>query len=247
MAEIIQFSSQDLITQPDRVGMIVDTTSPDPDTTTDADHDAGDTAISVTDEGGAADGDIVRIGTGDTMEIGVVASATTGSITLDLGLRYDQPSGVPVVEIEKLNMGHAGEGGIDFAVNEEVFEAGACTSAKTLIRKTTRITQAITWPAMEWTTNLFARAFGIPQSAIQGTGAPATPWRIALESDAIKSVVNASLFVECSNEGGDIVEFQGWNLTPDLNKTWNVSRNSTAELPFGGDVKTIVMLRHTPA
>lgn len=246
MADTILKTSAGLITQVDAAGVIVDTAVSDPDTTTDAAHNAGDTAINVVAEGGTAAGDLIRIGSGDTMEIAEVASAAVGVITIALGLTYDQPSGVEVVEVEKLDLGHVAEGGVDFNVSEDVFEAGAATSAKTLIRKTTRITQAVTWPLLEWTANAFARAFGIPQSAILGDGTEGTPWRIALASEQIKSVTNASVYVECTQESGQIVEFQGWQLTPDLNKSWNVSRNSTAELPFGGDIKTIAEIRYTP-
>jgi len=246
MPETIQKSSADLITQVDEVGFIQDAASPDPSTTTDAAHTRGDTAISVTAEGGAQDGDLIRIGTGDTMEIAVVASATTGQITIDQGLEFDQPSGVPVVEVVKIDAGHVEESGVDFAVSEDIFEAGAATSPKTLVRKTVRITQAITWPSIEWSSNLFARAFGIPQSALDGTGTATDPYRAAVNSDLIKTVTNASVYVVCTTEGGDIVEFQGWQLTPDLNKSWNISRNAVASMLLGGDVKTIILRRHTP-
>lgn len=244
MPETILKTSAHIITQVDAAGIFVEAATPDPETTIDVAVSAGDSSIGVADEGGAADGDILRIGTGDTMEIGVVASATTGSITLDQPVVYDHAVSEAVVEVSKLDMGHVGEGGVDFSISEDIFEAGAATSAKVLVRKTTRITQGITWPAMEWTTTMLAHAFGIPQSSLTGDGTAATPYRFALDSNVLKTVVGANLYVECTNENGEVIEFQGWGLTPDLNKSWNVSRNSTAELPFGGDVKTIAMLHY---
>lgn len=246
MPETIQKSSADLVTQVDAAGVIVDAATPDPSTTTDAAHAAGVAVISVVAEGTPVAGDLIRIGAGDTMEIGVVVSVAVGAITIEQGLIYAQPTGVAVVEVEKIDLGHVAEGGVDLSVSEDIFEAGAATSAKTLIRKTTRITQNFAWPLLEWTTNVLARAFGIPQAAIDGTGIATDPYRVALDSLVIKTVTNASVYAECTNEDGDIVEFQGWQLTPDLNKAWNISRNSTTELPFGGDVKTIVMIRYTP-
>lgn len=242
MPETILKTSAHIITQVDAAGIFVDPTTPDPDTTFDVVAAAGDTVLNVAAEGTAADGDIVRIGTGDTIEIGVVAASAAGTITLDQGLVYAHAVGEPVVEVTKKDMGHVGEGGVDFSISEDIFEAGAATSAKVLVRKTTRITQGIVWPAMEWTTTMLAHAFGIPQSALVGDGSAATPFRFALDSAVLKTVVVANLYVECTNENGEVIEFQGWGLTPDLNKSWNVSRNSTAELPFGGDVKTIAML-----
>lgn len=246
MPTSIAQTSADIITQVDEVGFILDADTPDPDTVTDAAHSRGDVAISVTAEGSAADGDLVRIGVGDTMEIGVVASATTGQITLDQGLFYDQPSGVPVVEVIKVNAGHVEESGVDFNISEDIFEAGAATSAKTLVRKTVRITQAITWPAIQWTPLLFDRAFGIPDESFDGSKTATAPNRSAIVSDLVKTVTNASVYVLCTTEGGDIVEFQGWQLTPDLNKSWNISRNSVASLTLGGDVKTTVKKHWTP-
>lgn len=246
MPETINKSSADMITQVDEAGFIVPADTPDPDTTIDVAVSAGDTALSVAAEGAAADGDILIIGSGDTQEIGVVASATAGSITLDLAVKYDHPVGDQVIEAKKVDAGHVEESGVDFNVSEDIFEAGAATSAKTLVRKTVSITQAITWPSIEWNDTLFAYAFGIPQSELDGTGAPDTPHRAALVSDDIKAALNVSVYVVCTTEAGDIVEWQGWNLTPDLNKSWNVSRNSVASLTQGGDVKTIVQLKHTP-
>lgn len=244
MPETILKTSAHIITQVDAAGILVTPASPVITTTMDDGEPAGETVISVLAEGTAADGTIVRIGSGDTQEIGVVASATTGSITLDQGLVYAHSVGETVVAVVKNDMGHVGEGGADFSVSEDIFEVGAATSPKVLIRKTTRITQGITWPAMEWTTTLLAHAFGIPQASLVGDGSAATPFRFALDGTAIKSVVGASLYLECTNENGEVIEFQGWGLTPDLNKSWNVSRNSSAELPFGGDVKTIAMLHY---
>ena len=246
MPTTIAQSSADIITQVDNVGFILDADTPDPDTTTDAAHSRGDTAISVADEGGAADGDLVRIGSGDTLEIGVVASATSGQITLDQGLFYDQPSGVAVVEQVKVNAGHVEEGGVDFNISEDIFEAGAATSAKTLVRKTVRITQGITWPAIQWSALMFDRAFGIPDVSFDGSGTATAPNRSAIASDLVKTVTFASVYVECTTEDGDSVEFQGWNLTPDLNKSWNISRNSVASITMGGDVKTTVLKKWTP-
>lgn len=246
MADSILKTSAGLITQVDACGVIKDV-SGGASTTLDAGEPAGETSISVADETGFLADDYVRIGSGDTLEVGQVASTSAGTIVLKTGLRYAQANGVALVEQEKIDMGHVGEAGLDIGVSEDIFEAGAATSPKVLVRKTTRITQNFVWPAMEWTASMIAHAFGIPQASVLGSGTAADPYVIALDGDAIKSVTNVSLYAECTREDADIVEFQGWNLTPDLNKSWNVSRNSTAELPFGGDVKTIAMIRYTPS
>lgn len=244
MPETILKTSAHMLTQVDAAGLMAAPAVPDPDTTLDADVAAGAAVISVVAEGGAVDGDLIQIGTGDTIEVGRVASTVAGSITLDQALLYPHVSGEAVQEVTKLDLGHVGEGGVDFNVSEDIFEAGAATSAKVLIRKTTRITQGITWPLIEFTAAAFAHVFGIPQAKVVGTGAADTPFRAALVSDDIKTVTKAHVYVECTNENGEVVEFQGFGLTPDLNKSWNVSRNASAEIAAGGDIKTIVMIHY---
>lgn len=229
------------------VGMIIDQATTPGSTTVATATDVGDTTIPVADESNFSAGDLLRVGSGETLEVATCASTSAGNVVIQTGLEYAHAVGEAVVEQVKVDLGHVAEGGVQISVAEDVFEVRASTSALVLSRRTTGITETISWPGILWNASNFAAAFGRPDSDVLGSGTPTDPYAIRVNPDEINTLLNASLYAQGVREDGDIIEFRGWNALFDLNKSTTLARNAVAELPFGAQVKTIELLRWTPA
>jgi hypothetical protein len=70
------------------------------ETTLAEDASAGDTEIVVEDATGFAEGDMVKIGTGDTAEECTITAIADTTFTLDCTLEFDHAAGEPVVKVE---------------------------------------------------------------------------------------------------------------------------------------------------
>lgn len=227
------------------VGVIVDV-SAGQSTTTDTAAAAGDALLSVVSETGFLAGDLIRVGSGETLEVHEVEAVSAGQIDLKATLEYAQASGVAVVEQVKINLGHASEAGVTWNVTEDVFEIRASTTKLVLSRRTTGITETIGWSGILWNLSNIAIAFGVDESNVGGAGTSADPYFFRVNPDELNTLLNASLYARGSREDGDIIEMRGWNCIFDLNKTATHARNTVAELPVGAQVKTIEFQRWTP-
>lgn len=227
------------------VGIIKDV-SAGASTTSDTAAAAGDVIISVVSETGFVQGDFVRIGSGENLEVHEVEAVSAGQIDLVSPLEYAQASGVAVVEQEKIDMGHASEGGVQWSVAEDIFEVRASTSALVLSRRTTGITENISFNGILWNLSNVANAFGVDESDVVGAGTAADPYAFRVNPDELNTLLNASLYARGVQENGDILELRGWNCIFDLNKSSTFARNAVAELPIGAQVKTLEFRRWTP-
>ena len=224
----------------DEAGVIVDTPS-GASQLVNAAAAKGDTSLTIDAAGAFADNDLIRIGTGDELEVNEIESGGgTTTLTLMTGLAYAQAVGQPVVEQEKRNVGHVAEGGVTMDATEETFEVAAATSAKVLVERTTGVTQRITWPGLNWSMRNAAIAVGLDEdNDILGAGTAADPYVLRWIADEMNSFINASMYFQGVREDDKIFEVRGWNVKFDLNRSATFARNAAAELPMGGNVKAI--------
>lgn len=232
-------TSAELWKQLDEAGIIVDTPA-GASQLVDTDAVKGDVTLVIDAAGTFVVGDLIRIGSGDELEVNEIDTLVTVTITLMTGLAYDQAIGQPVVEQEKRNIGHVAEGGVTMDATEETFEVAAATSAKVLVERTTGVTQRITWPGLNWSMRNAAIAVGMDEDAdILGTGIATDPFVLRWIADEMNSFLNASMYFQGVREDDKIFEMRGWNVKFDLNRSATFARNAAAELPMGGNVKAI--------
>lgn len=222
------------------VGVIRDVATPNT-STVGAAATAGDTDFDVASGEGSQfeAGDLIRVGSGEELEVVEVASISTDTLTIFPALVYDHAVGETVAEQEKVYVGHVAEGGLTVENTEDTFEVRAATSAVVLLTKTTGINMRITWPNILFSTENIAMAMGVKESEITGTGTASDPETISWHSDVLGGEINASLFAEGTREDGQIIELRGFNVRWDLNVSSTLARNAVAELPTGGEVKTV--------
>ncbi len=224
----------------DTVGYIYDQPTAPGSTTVDVNASKGDTALPVADETGFTVGDLIRIGSGEELEVNEVEATAVGNITLMSELAYDQEVGAAVVEQVKVVMGHVAEGGVTAEMSEDTFEINASTSKQTLVTRTTGITQNISWPAILYSMENLAVAHGIDEVAgLSGAGTAVDPTVFRTIADDLNSLLNASVYFQGTLEDGTNLEVRGWTVRWSLDKSATFARNAVAELPIGGEVKTI--------
>lgn len=206
---------------------------------------AGDETVEVGagDGAGFEVGDLIRIGTGDTLEVGEVEAVATDTLTLVTPVAFDHAVGEEVAEQAKQDVGHVAEGGVTHDVSEDTFEVRAATAQGVLVERTTGVTQNLSWPGILWSPENLATAFGIPAADIYaGDGTATDPTAIRLLSDRFNAVDHASIYFQGVREDGTFVEVRGWNVKFDLNRTSTFARNAVAELPIGGRVDNLEAL-----
>lgn len=232
-------TAAELWKQLDEAGIIVDTPSGASQALASAEA-VGSTSLTLDAAGTFAAGDLIRIGSGDELEVNEIELIVTVTITLMTGLAYAQLAGAAVVEQEKRNIGHVAEGGVTMDATEETFEVAAATSAKVLVSRTTGVEQSIAWPGLNWSMRNAAIAVGMDEdNDILGTGVVADPFVLRWIADTMNSFLNASIYFLGVREDDKIMEVRGFNVKFDLNRSATFARNAAAELPMGGVVKTI--------
>jgi hypothetical protein len=239
-------TASELWKQLDEAGIIVDTPSGSSQLV-DTLAVVGATTLVIDAAGTFVDTDLIRIGSGDELEVNEIESGGgTTSLTLMTGLAYEQEVGQPVVEQEKRNIGHVAEGGVTMDATEETFEVSAATSSTVLVSRTTGVEQRIAWPGLNWSMRNAAIAVGMDEdSDILGTGVAADPFVLRWIADQMNSFLNCSLYFQGVREDDKIFEVRGWNVKFDLNRSATFARNAAAELPMGGIVKAIELRQWT--
>lgn len=202
---------------------------------------SGDTTFDVAGGEGAQfeAGDLIRVGSGEKLEVVEVASVATDTLTVFPALVHDHAIGEAVVEQEKIDMGHVEEGGLTIENTEDTFEVRSATSAVVLLTKTTGINMRITWPNILFSAENLALAMGVPEGQITGAGTASDPTAISWHSDVLGTELNASVYAQGTREDGEIIEVRGFNVRWDLNVTSTLARNAVAGLPTGGEVKAV--------
>lgn len=200
----------------------------------------GDLTLIIDAAGTFAVNDLIRIGSGEEVEVNEIDTIVTTTITLMTGLAFDQEVGQPVVEQEKRDIGHVAEGGVTMDATEETFEVAAATSATVLVSRTTGVEQRISWPGLNWSMRNVAIAVGMDEdNDILGTGVASDPYVLRWIAEEMNSLLNCSIYFQGVREDDKIMEVRGWNIKFDLNRSATFARNAAAELPMGGIVKTI--------
>lgn len=226
------------------VGYIRDVAAGTP-STLDGAHTEGDTTVNVAAGEGSnfSEGDLIRIGSGEELEIVEIESIATDALTVFPGLGFDHDTGVAVVEQEKVDMGHVAEGGVTLEASEDTFEVRASTAQGVLIERTTGITQRLTWPAILWSMENLAVVMGMAESEVTGSGTASDPDALHWIADKFNSLENASVYAVGTLEDGTNLELRGHNVKFDLNKSASLARNAVAELPTGGRVQSMLFMQ----
>lgn len=135
---------------------------------------AGATSLVIASGTNFANGDDIRVGTGETMELARIASGGgTTTITLSKPLLFEHLVGEPVVEQGALNIGVPEAEGFRFTYSAETSDVFAATQRLAFGSLTGYVDVRASWRYPVVTTDVMAMAFGVPRANVIGDGTAA--------------------------------------------------------------------------
>ena len=220
-------------------GFIRTPATPSGNTTTDAVLAAGDSVMSVVSETGFATDDILRVSSGNEMEIGFVETVAAGSITLKSNIAFAHLSGVVVTSMERVNLGAVSDDGITRESSVERTEIRAATQAGVYATLITNANARIAWNLLNHSMENVLWALGMDETNISGAGTSADPTVADIDPDLFDELQNVAVYFAGSLKDGTTIEIQGWDADFDPNQSITYLRGQAVTLPFAADVKHI--------
>jgi hypothetical protein len=224
-------------------GFITDETAGTPgNTTSDAAYSAGDSVLSVVSETNFSAGDVIRLATGNSMEIGIVETTGVGSITVESNIAFAHASGIAVVEQKRVDLGDISDDGVTRESSVERTEIRAATQAGTYATLVTNANARLGWNLLNHSEENVLFALGIDEALsarLHGAGTAVDPTVADLDPDNFNELTNIAVYFAGSLRDGSTIEVQGWNCDFDPNATISYLRGQAVSIPFAADVQHI--------
>jgi hypothetical protein len=230
-------TSDELWVSVSEAGFFTDETTTPGNTTSDAAYSAGDTVLSVVAETNFAADDLVRIGSGNEMEIGIIESTAAGSLTLESGIAFAHASGIPLVEQQRVNLGDISDDGVTRESSVERTEIRAATQAGVYATLVTNASARVSWNMLNHSLENVMFALGIDEAGISGAGSAGDPFIADLNPDDFNELTNIGVYFTGTLRDGTTIEIQGWNCDFDPNLTITYLRGQAVTIPFAADIQ----------
>lgn len=180
------------------------------------------TTLAVTSGTGIANGDDLRVGTGETMElVRVTAGGGTASLTLAKPLKYDHANGEAVVEQAALNLGVPEADGVRFRFNGETTDVFSAVSRLAYGVLTGYVDIGLSWRWPGVTVDALAMAFGIPRANVIGDGTAAVqsgtagPRLFTTDGVQFSAITNVNAVLTGTLMDGANFKLDAYNITFD--------------------------------
>lgn len=192
------------------VGFFTDATTGPLATTTTAAAAKGATVLALTAVTSLANGDWLKVGTGDLVEYHQIANIAALNVTLKSNLLRAQASGVAVVRQAQVSFGGIHEDGVQLAFGGSVEEVRLATKRMSAGIKLGAANVSLGFGIVEWSLSVLARVFGIPQTAIVNG-------RLPINSN-IGSAVIDGMYVKGVLKDGTIAYVNAWGCSQDVSQ-----------------------------
>lgn len=194
---------------------------------------AGQKVLLVPNTTGIANGDTVRIGAGELLELGVVASFIAAtSITLADNLTYDHQIGDDVVEQNAYDLGDVTDAGatVTGAANTSDVLSAMRRLVYTILNGYVDLGATFSLPGL--TLQNLAFALGVPQTNVSGSGAALTPFFYATDGTDFGGSQNNSLIIMGLTQDGTPLRVELWGVDFDYTSfSIQLKRGVLASIP----------------
>jgi hypothetical protein len=164
--------------------IIRDETGTPGDTTVDtAGGTKGATTIAVVAITNFTDGDIVRIGVRDTLEINQIEGAPNTTMPLRFPLMYDHVAGEEFTEQQANDLGHVHDDGVNITFSGDHNPVMAVTKRLATAYLTGHAEIQAEFSLLGFAEENIAVAIGQPEGDVAGSGTTASPYTIAVTAD----------------------------------------------------------------
>jgi hypothetical protein len=230
-------TSDELWTAVSSAGFLRDETTSPGDSTLNGAANAGQKVATVNSETNFAIGDIIRVGSGNTMEIGIIDTLTP--LTLESNLAFNHADAEVVKEQERVDLGDISDDGVTRESSVERTEIRAATQAGTYATLVTNATARLGFNLLNHNLENVLFALGIDETGISGTGVAGDPYIADINPDNFNELTNIAIYFAGSLRDGTDIEIQGWNCDFDPNATISYLRGQAVSIPFAADVQHI--------
>jgi hypothetical protein len=178
---------------------------------------AGQKVVSMSDTTGFAANSIVRLGSGESLEVGVVASVQAGvSITMTDNIVFARAVGDAVVEQLAYDVGDVTSDGV--ALSGQAQTTDTMSAMRRLVYTILQgyLDLGATFALPTVTLENLAIALGIPFSAISGAGTAAQPFSLITDGSNTSTEANQSIIVLGVTMDGSVLRVEQYNAEFDF-------------------------------
>jgi hypothetical protein len=181
-----------------------------------------------------AAGDVIRIGSGEEMEIGVITGTPSGStINLTEPLQFSHASGEVVVEMVAYDVGDVAESGVDFNVSGDSVDIPLSTSRFPLASITGFVEASIgaTLPTVQL--EGIAHAIGALLTQVAGAGTALSPSQLTVNGTEFGGQSNIGIVALGVTMDGSVLRIELWGCDADYTGiNFTLSRGQVVGVPM---------------
>ena len=216
----------------DLAEIIRDEVSTPGDTTVDAAASQGATTIDVVAATNFTDGDLVRIGVRDRLEINQIEGAPATTMPLRFPLAYAHAIGEEFKENVASDMGNVADAGVRVTFSGDHNPVTAATKRLTTAYLTGHAELMAEFELLGMALENIAVAVGMPESAVLGSGTTAAPYTLAITADDFNTENDLSWRFTGARKDGAIVLVDLWACEVDFSAlNFALQRGATAPIP----------------
>ena len=220
----------------DVANIIRDETTTPGDTTVNGAASAGDTTITVVSATNFTDGDLVRIGVRDRLEINQIEGTPAVSMPLRFPLAYDHAVGEEFVEQADspngTDLGNIADAGVRVTFSGDHNPVTAATKRLTTAYLTGHAELMAEWELLGMALENIAVAVGMPESSVAGSGTSAAPYTIPITADDFNTENDLSWRFVGARKDGAIVLVDLWATEMDFSAlNFALQRGAPAPIP----------------
>lgn len=195
---------------------------------------AGDAGVTVASPVNFNDTDFVVISGSGGAELRRIAGAPVADVlTLNYALRTGQSVGARVLEMVEIPLGHIDESGVAVNTAQNQTQIKSATSRTPTATRNDAADLTFSCNLQGFNMENFALVFGLPDSAVSGTGTAADPWTTYIGGDTIGSATGLRVVrLTGSRFDGRIFELDILNAT----------LKAPAGITFGGTSPAVLAL-----
>lgn len=187
------------------VSIIRDETGAPGNTTVSIAAAAGAVTIDVVSAANFTDGDLIRIGTRDQLEINQIEGAPATLMPLRFPLIYAHAIGVAVVENVAVDLGHIGDDGVAITFSGDHNPISAATKRLVTAYLTGHAEIMAEFNLLGMAEENLAVALGMPESKVVGSGTTAAPTTIPITADDFNTENDLSWRFTGARKDGSVV------------------------------------------
>jgi hypothetical protein len=194
----------------------------------------GATSINIASGTNFANGDVIRIGSGDEMELcRVTAGGGTTTLTVANPLAFAHAIGEAVVEQTVYDLGDTDEGGVTLEATGEVIDLTAATKRLVFQSLTGYVSLSGMVQLHGLSMHNLAVALGIPFASVTGAGTAADYYQLVTDGNDFLSEQNMSFIVVGTTMDGSVVRCELWGCDMDYSSiSFTLGRGKATPVPL---------------